>query len=93
MKNLFKNKNIRNLSIVIVLAAAVFFAVKTFSPVKASDVSANVESKVVALSVAETIEASGSLAAQPYAALNWKTTGVVEKVNVKAGDIVNSGDI
>ena len=45
------------------------------------------------LNTAETIEASGSLEAQPFAALNWKTDGVVENVNVKAGDYVKAGDI
>jgi RND family efflux transporter MFP subunit len=43
--------------------------------------------------VAETIEVSGSLAAQPFASLDWKTDGVVKTVNVNPGDYVKAGDI
>jgi HlyD family secretion protein len=43
--------------------------------------------------MAETIEASGSLAAQPFASLEWKTSGVVEDVNVEPGDFVKEGDV
>jgi HlyD family secretion protein len=48
---------------------------------------------VVSIDVAETVEASGSLEARPSAALNWNTSGVVEEVNVKAGDRVTAGDV
>ncbi len=54
---------------------------------------ANMEAKVVSLDVTETVEASGSLEAQPFASLDWKTSGVVKAVNVKPGDFVKTGDI
>ena len=39
------------------------------------------------------VEASGSLAAQPFASLEWKTSGVVGDVNVESGDFVKTGDV
>jgi len=89
---MFKNKAVRNWGIVVVVIVAVLFGVWTFASATTNTTAVNTESKVVSLDVAETIEASGSLEAQPFAALNWKTSGVVEKVNVKAGDIVKAGD-
>jgi HlyD family secretion protein len=47
----------------------------------------------VSLETAVTVSASGPLNAQPFAALEWKTSGVVETVNVKVGDLVKAGDI
>ena len=49
--------------------------------------------KVVSVNVAETVDASGSLEAQPFASLTWNTSGVVEEVYVKAGDQVKAGDV
>ena len=90
---MFKNKTIRNWGIVIIVAIVALLGVWSYSSAKASAPTVNSEGKVVSLTIAETIEASGSLAAQPFAALNWKTSGVVEKVNVKAGDYVHAGDV
>ena len=90
---MFKNKSIRNWGIVIVVAAVIYISVRMVSFANARDAAASAEGEVVSLDVTETIEASGSLEAQPFAALNWKTSGVVEKVNVKAGDLVKAGDI
>ncbi|MGE5464589.1 MAG: efflux RND transporter periplasmic adaptor subunit [Syntrophothermus sp.] len=39
------------------------------------------------------METTGSLEAQPFASLTWNTGGVVDKVNVKAGDRVKAGDV
>jgi HlyD family secretion protein len=50
-------------------------------------------SKVVSLDLTENVQASGSLQAQPSASLAWNTGGVVETVNVKAGDQVKAGDV
>lgn len=90
---MFKNKSIRNLGIVIVAVVAIYFGVRAFLPASASNAPVNADAEVVALDVAETIEASGSLEAQPFAALDWKTGGVVQKVNVEAGEMVKAGDI
>jgi RND family efflux transporter, MFP subunit len=48
---------------------------------------------VVSLKVAETVEAPGSLDAQPSASLTWNTGGVVDKVYMKTGDKIKSGDV
>jgi len=90
---MFKNKTIRNLGVVIIIAVVALLGVRTFASAKTNTATVNAEGKVVLLTTAETIEASGSLEAQPFATLNWKTSGVVEKVNVKAGDTVKAGDI
>jgi HlyD family secretion protein len=50
-------------------------------------------SKVVSLDLTENAQASGSLEAQPSASLTWNTGGVVDTVNVKAGDPVKAGDV
>lgn len=90
---MFKNKTIRNWGIVILVAIVAFLAVRSFSSANASEATVSAEGQVVSLPVAETIAASGSLEAQPFAALNWKTSGVVEKVNVQPGDLVKAGDV
>jgi HlyD family secretion protein len=50
-------------------------------------------SKVVSLDLTQNVQASGSLQAQPSASLTWNTAGVVDTVNVKAGDQVKAGDV
>ncbi len=93
MKAIFKNKKIKNWSIVITALIVVTLVGLGFSSANASDTTAAAEATVVSLDVAETIEASGSLEAQPFASLDWKTSGVVEAVNVKPGDFVKADDI
>jgi RND family efflux transporter MFP subunit len=93
MLNLWNNKKVRNWAIVAIVAVAAILLVWGFSPAKASDTVAATETSVTSLDVAETIEASGSLEAQPFASLSWKTSGVVEAVNVKPGDFVKADSI
>lgn len=91
---MFKNKKVRNWVITIVaIAVIVPLALQMFSPAGASAQTTVSEEKVVAIEVAQTIEASGSLAAQPSANLTWNTGGVVDEVFVKAGDQVKEGDV
>ena len=52
-----------------------------------------ITSKVVSLDLTENVQASGSLEAQPSASLTWNTGGVVDTINVKAGDQVKAGDV
>jgi len=90
---MFKNKSVRNWGIVVVVIVVILFGVRTFASAETNTATVNTEGKVVSLTTAETIEASGSLDAQPFAALDWKTSGVVEAVNVKPGDQVKAGDV
>lgn len=92
MLDLFKNKKIRNWGIATVMLIAIVGIAISFSSANAST-TAIVTEEVVSLDVAETIETSGSLEAEPFAALNWKTSGVVEEVTVEPGDFVKAGDI
>jgi RND family efflux transporter MFP subunit len=56
--------------------------------------SAGVETgKVGSLTITENVEASGTVNPAQDAELTWKTSGIVEKVNVAAGDPVKAGDV
>jgi HlyD family secretion protein len=91
VRNFIKNKKVRNWSIAVSVVVVVL-AWAFLSPNK-SNAQTNTEATVISLNLAETIEASGSLAAQPFASLEWKTSGVVEDVNVESGDFVKAGDV
>lgn len=49
--------------------------------------------QVSSLTVTDQVETSGSLSADQLSKLAWGTTGVVDQVNVKAGDQVKAGDV
>ncbi len=93
VSNLWKDKKTRNwvftgLAVVIVIMAGL-----GLSSANGRENAVETEARVTVLEAAETIEASGSLEAQPFASLDWKTDGVVQAVNVKAGDYVKAGEI
>ncbi len=92
MLNLLKNKKLRIWGIGAVVVVVLVVVGIRFSSARASTSATSASAKVVSLDVAQTVDASGSLNAQPFAALDWKTSGVVESVNVKAGDLVKKGD-
>ena len=48
---------------------------------------------VSTVTITDTIETSGNLSAYKLATLKWGTSGVVEKINVKAGDKVKTNDV
>ena len=48
---------------------------------------------VSSITIIDNVEATGNIAAAQEAQLAWKTSGVVEKVNVAAGDQVKTGDV
>ena len=91
--NFVKNKKARNWGILVISVLVIGALVWYYSSAKASTATVNTEAIVESLSMAETVEASGSLAAQPFASLEWKTGGVVGDVNVKSGDFVKTGDV
>jgi HlyD family secretion protein len=70
-----------------------FFVLPRFNSANASNAASESSARVVSLKVAETVEASGSLDAQPSASLTWNTNGVVDKVYVKTGDKLKAGDV
>jgi HlyD family secretion protein len=91
---MFKKKNVRNwIFVILALAVIVPLALRMISPASASTEGVSTQEKVVELDVAQTIEASGALGAQPSAMLTWNTGGVVEDVFVEAGDQVREGDV
>ena len=90
---LSQKKKIRNWGIAAITVIVVILVWVGFSSVNTASATVNTEAKVISLDVSETVEASGSLEAQPFASLDWKTSGVVEAVNVKPGDFVKTGDI
>ena len=84
---MFKNKKLLYglAAAVIVIIAAVLFFGKANSSVDTGT--------VTTVSISDGITASGKIEAQVYTTLAWKTSGTVEKVNVKVGDQVKAGDI
>src|SRR5512138_543879 len=93
-KNIFKGKNARYWLIgLLVVLIALFVFLRPNATGMANSTSAASTGTVTSVDVSETVEASGSLEAQPSATLLWNTGGVVEEVYVKAGDKVKAGDV
>lgn len=93
-KNILKGKNARYWLIgllVVVIVLFVFLRPNTTGMANATSEAST--GTVTSVDVSETVEASGSLEAQPSASLLWNTGGVVEDVYVKAGDKVKAGDV
>jgi HlyD family secretion protein len=91
---MLKNRKIRNWLIAIVAVILLIpLTARALSPAGKNAAQFNPNDKVVAMNVAETVDATGSLEAQPFANLNWNTSGVVDAVKVKAGDQVKAGDV
>ncbi len=76
----------------IVVVVALFILLRPRSS-DTANASSEATGTVTSVNVNETVEASGSLQAQPSATLLWNTGGVVEEVYVKAGDKVKTGDV
>lgn len=92
-KNIFKGKKIRYWVIGLTVVLIALLGLMRFNSARASDATTESTATVTSLNVAQTVEASGSLEAQPSAGLTWNTSGVVENVYVKAGDKVKAGDV
>ncbi len=92
-KNFLKGKKARYWVIGLTVVLVALFVLLRFNSARASNAAADATATVTSLNVAQTVEASGSLEAQPSAALAWNTSGVVEQVYVKTGDKVKAGDV
>jgi HlyD family secretion protein len=92
-KNFLKGKKAWYWGIGLIAILIVLFALLRFNSARASNAIPESTANVVSLDVPETVEASGSLEAQPSASLAWNTSGVVDEVYVKAGDKVKEGDV
>lgn len=93
LQTFWKNKTLRNLSIGVIALVILFFIVRGLLRPNVNPSGIPMQAQVVSIEVVETIETSGALQAQPFASLAWKTSGVVELINVKPGDFVQAGDI
>ncbi len=93
ISNFMKNKKLRNWSIAVLAVVVIGLLAALFFSTNKSQAQTSTESTVESLDISETVESSGSLAAQPFASLEWKTNGVVESVNFATGDIVKTGDV
>lgn len=91
MSNLIKNKKFWWIAAGVVVILAVLLS--SLSSVNASDSAEAETARVVSVTLTETVDSTGSLAAEPFATLNWKTSGTVAVVNVQPGDFVKAGDI
>ena len=88
-----KGKKTRYGLIGLAIILIALFVFMRFNSARASNGSADATASVVTVNVAQTVESSGSLEAQPSAGLTWKTGGVVDQVYVTAGDKVKAGEI
>ena len=91
--NLLKRRKAWYWGIGLVVALAGLFVLPRFNSANASNTTSQSSASVVSLNVAQTVEASGSLEAQPSASLTWNTGGIVDKVYMKTGDKVKAGDV
>ena len=92
-KSFLKRKKARYWVIGLAVVLVAGFVFLRFNSAQASNSAAEPTGAVTTLNVAQTVDASGALAAQPSASLTWNTSGVVETVNVKSGDKVKAGDV
>jgi len=92
-KTIFQGKKTRYWLIGLIVVLIAVFTFLGFNSASANNATAETTGTVTTVNIAETVDASGSLDAQPSASLTWSTSGVVEQVNVKAGDQVKAGDM
>ncbi len=94
-KNISKGKKARYwvIGLITILIAAVVFLRFSSAHARSNATTGRSVGTVTTLNVAQSITASGSLAAEPSANLTWNTSGIVDQVNVKAGDKVKAGDV
>jgi HlyD family secretion protein len=81
--------------VVLLVAAGVFLLLPKLLPgAVAGRTNTTLETaKVSKLTVTDQVEASGSVEADQFASLSWKTTGTISKALVKVGDPVKAGDV
>ena len=92
-QNALNGKNVRYWLIGLIVVLIAGFVLLRFNPAGATNTPAETTATVSSLRVTETVEASGSLEAQPSATLIWDTSGVVEEVYVQAGDQIKAGEV
>jgi len=92
-KNFLKGKKAWTWGIGLSVVLIALFVFSRVNSANASNATAESTATVTSLNVAQTVEASGSLEAQPSANLTWNTSGVVDEVYVKAGDEIKAGEV
>lgn len=85
-KNFLKGKKAWYWGIGLAVVLIALFVFSRVNAANASNATAESTATVTSLNVAQTVETSGSLEAQPSANLTWNTSGVVDEVYVKSGD-------
>ena len=94
MKALFARFSRRTWIIVAVAAVVIVVVVSVMNARARSGTNSQYETQPVARGeLVATVGATGSVRAVQSAILNWQTTGTVDTVNVKAGDVVKKGDV
>jgi len=91
-----KNKSLpKFLSLAILASALILSACSLRSSASATSTSSSADSlgAVSNVTVTDSIQTTGNLDATQLANLTWKTTGIVDKVDVKVGQKVKAGDI
>lgn len=90
-KNTPFTRTLLALGLAVILLSACAFPVGQRS--NASPAAGLETGKVTSLTISDFIESSGSVQAAQSGKLTWKTSGIVERVPVKAGEIVEAGAV
>ena len=87
------NKNSLKISIIILLTSAVVLSGCIGRASGQTTEDASTTGTVSIITVADSIDTSGSLDADLLSNLKWQTSGVIQSINVATGDKVKTGDI
>jgi HlyD family secretion protein len=81
--------------VLVILSSAVILSACSASSTSTASASSTADSvgAVSSVTVTDSIQTSGNLGADQLANLAWKTSGIVDKVNVKVGQQVKAGDV
>jgi len=89
------NLSISKLLVFVILASVVVLSACSANTLSTASARSSVDSvgAVSSVIVTDSIQTSGNLDADQLASLAWKTSGIVDKVNVKVGQKVKAGDV
>jgi len=85
-----KNKSLLNIFVALLLSTLLLTACAASSAQAANATSTG---SVTTVTLANSIVTTGTFGASQLSALTWGTTGTVEKINVKVGQSVKTGDV
>jgi HlyD family secretion protein len=90
-----KINSLPKILVLVILSSAVILSACSAGSSSTAGASSSADSlgAVSSVTVTDSIQTSGNLDADQLASLGWKTSGIVDKVNVKVGQNVKAGDV